>query len=174
MIRELRSQLGVLEGSLNTATEKEVILAKELAEKEVLQAKADKECSRLQRALAVWTDELTNIATRLSSQLAVMDMKSWGFTVNRDETASVRLSKFFEGLIDALQTYHADRDATTADEAHQFGHDVVYEVLTRVVHRNPSITLVGTFKALPVDADLAELDRLVAPIANKILEIPHE
>jgi chromosome segregation ATPase len=51
------------------------------------------------------------------SQITVMDMKSWGFTINDKESTSIRLNKFFKGLINTLKTYHKDRSTSFTDES---------------------------------------------------------
>jgi hypothetical protein len=78
-----------------------------------------------------------------------MDMRSWGFTVNDKEATSVRLTKFFEGLIDALKTYHEDRSASFADESRKFARNVLYKVLLKLAHRHPDLDLSGIFRKLP-------------------------
>jgi hypothetical protein len=100
-----------------------------------------------------------------------MDMKSWSFTVNNKETASTRLSKFFNGLVKALNTYHEDRSASFANESQKFGRGVLYKVLTKVVYRNPNIDLSGAFKSLPEDTDITIIDKVVLPIADKVLKV---
>jgi hypothetical protein len=100
-----------------------------------------------------------------------MDMKSWSFTVNDKETASSRLTKFFNGLIEALNTYHEDRSASFANESRKFVRDVLYKVLTKVVYRNPNVDLSGAFKSLPEDNDITVIDKVVAPIVDKVLKV---
>jgi hypothetical protein len=70
-----------------------------------------------------------------------------------------------------LNTYHEDRAASFANESQKFSRDVLYKVLTKVVHRNPNINLFGAFKSLPEDTDITAFDKVVTPIADKVLEI---
>ena len=93
-----------------------------------------------------------------------MDMKSWGFTVNDKEATSVCLTKFFEGLIDALKTYHEDRSASFADESRKIVREIVYKVLLKIAHRNPGLDLSGVFRRLP--------DSTGDTAADKIVQIP--
>jgi hypothetical protein len=86
--------------------------------------------------------KLIDIAER-SVQLAVMYMKSWSFTVNDKEAASVWLSKFFEGLIEALEMYQEERAASFANESRKLTRDILYKVLIKVANRNPNIDLSG-------------------------------
>ena len=128
--------------------------------------------AQLHENLSLWTGRLVNAAKRISSQIAEMDMKSWGFTINDKEATSVRLTKFFEGLIDALKTYHEDRSASFADESQKFAHEVVYRVLLKIAHRNPGFDLSGVFRKLPENTDVTAADKIAAPLADKVLQIP--
>jgi hypothetical protein len=128
--------------------------------------------NQLQENLSLWTNGLVNIAECITSQIAVMDMRSWGFTVNDKETTSVRLTKFFEGLIDALKTYHEDRSTLFADESWKFVHNVLYKVLLKLAHRHPDLDLSRIFRKLPQNTDVTATDKIAAPLANKVLQVP--
>ena len=99
-------------------------------------------------------------------------MRSWGFTVNDKETTSVRLTKFFEGLIDNLKTYHEDRSASFADESRKFERNVLYKVLLKLAHRHPDLDLSGIFRKLPQNTDVSATDKIAGPLADKVLHVP--
>jgi hypothetical protein len=46
-----------------------------------------------------------------------MAMKSWAFSVGKNEVPSVKLTLFFEGLIEGLKMYEDDRAACFVDES---------------------------------------------------------
>jgi hypothetical protein len=101
-----------------------------------------------------------------------MDMKSWSFTVNDKEAASARLTKFFDGLIDALKTYLKDISTSFANKSWKFGRDVLYKVLVKVAYRNPDVDLFGVFKTLLQNTDITATNKVIAPIADKVLLVP--
>jgi hypothetical protein len=157
---------------LESAKERERVLTEKLEKEEVLKKDAENNYAELHHNLSLWTGRLVNAAERISSQIAVMDMKSWGFTESDKEATSVRLTKFFKGLIDALKTYHEDRSASFADESRKFAREVVYRVLLKIAHRNPGLDLSGVFRKLPENTDVTAADKIAAPLADKVLLIP--
>lgn len=97
---------------------------------------------------------LVGTAKRHTSQLAIMDMKSWSFTVNEQDVDSIILTKFFDDLIKALETYNDDRAASFANASRQFVHNVLYTMLLNLAHRSPGLNLSRIFKKLPQDTDV--------------------
>ena len=126
---------------LESAKERERALTEKLGKEEALKKDAENNYSQLHENLSLWTGRLVNAAEHITYQIAMMDMKSWGFTDNDKEATSVRLTKFFEGLIDALKTYHKDRSAAFANESRKFTREMLYMVLLKIAHRNPSLDL---------------------------------
>jgi hypothetical protein len=147
-------------------------LTEKLGTEEALCIDVENRFNQLQENLSLWTNGLVNIAERITSQIAVMDMRSWGFTINDKEATSVRLTKFVEGLIDALKTYHEDRSASFADESQKFMHNVLYKVLLKLAHRHPNLDLFGIFRKLPQNTDITAVDKIAAPLADKVLQVP--
>jgi hypothetical protein len=171
-VEDLKAKLATLEKDLESTKEKEIILTEKLKTEETLREDAKNKFTQQQEVLSLWTNTLVNIAEGITTQLAIMDMKSWSFTVNDKEATSARLTKFFDGLIDALKTYHEDRSASFTNESRKFSRDVLYKVLLKVAYRNPDVDLSGAFKSLPQNTDVIATDKIVAPIADKVLLVP--
>lgn len=111
---DLKTKLATLEENLESGKTREAILVKDLEKAQIHLTDAETKFNQLKNSLALWTEGLVDTAERLTRQLAVMDMKSWSFTVNDKEAASVRLTKFFKGLIEAPETYQEERAASFA------------------------------------------------------------
>ena len=93
---------------------------------------AEEKFIQLKNSLGLWTDKLVDVTERLTVQLATMGMKSWGFSISQKEATSVRLTLFFEGLIDVLDGYHKERAAKFAAESRKLLHDVLFKVLVKI------------------------------------------
>ena len=117
-------------------------------------------------------DKLVDIGECLTSQLADMDMKSWIFTANDHEVASARLTKFFNGIIEALKTYHEDRSTSFANESRKFARSVLYAVLLNLARHNPELDLSKIFKRLSENTVVTVADKIEAPSADKVLRVP--
>lgn len=163
---DLKLKLATLEGTLEVAMEKERLLLKDLEDEKKMLADAEEKFLQL-NSLALWTDKLVDVAERLTVQLATMGMKNWGFSVSQKEATSVRLTLFFEGLIDVLDAYHKERAAKFAAESRKLLHDVLFKVLVKITCRNPGIDLSKAFTSLPAGTDTSEAEKLVAPIATR-------
>lgn len=98
-------------------------------------------------------------------------MKSWSFTTNEHEVSNARLTKLFDDLIEALKTYHDDRNASFANESRLFVRSVLYDALLNLVHRNLGLDISKVFKKLSANADVIAADKIVAPLADKVLNV---
>jgi hypothetical protein len=71
-----------------------------------------------------------------------------------------------------LKTYQDDRSASFANESRKFAREVVYRVLLKIAHCIPDLDLSGVFRKLPDNTDVTASDRIAAPLADKVLQIP--
>lgn len=76
MIQDLKSKLGGLEQNLESANTRKKALTEKLATTETLGNDTEGTLEKLQKMHSLWIDELVDTVERLSSQLAIMDMKS--------------------------------------------------------------------------------------------------
>jgi hypothetical protein len=60
------------------------------------------------------------------------------------------------------------------NESRRLCRDVLFKMLRKVVYRNPSIDLSKVFVSLPKGADTKAIDVLVAPITDRVSQIPRE
>jgi hypothetical protein len=164
-------KLATLEKNLEDTKTKEKILAEELEKEQGLLVDAEEKFNQLKSSLSLWTGRLTDIAERLTVQLAAMGMKSWGFSVNKNEAKSDRLMMFFEGLIDALKAHHQESATLLANESRKLACDMLFKVLVKLVHRNPGIDISKAFMSLPKGTDTSAVEALVAPIANSVGQV---
>jgi hypothetical protein len=83
------------------------------------------------------------------------------------------LTKFFDGLIDALKTYHNQRSALFPDESRQFERYILCTVLLKRAHWSPSLDLSEIFNKLSRDTNVTAADKIAAPLADKVHQVPN-
>jgi hypothetical protein len=81
---------------------------------------------------------------------------------------SARLTMFFESIIDALKLLQSNRATQLANKSRKLCRAVLLKVLIKVVYKNPGVDLTNVLDRLPKDADLKALEKLVAPILEKV------
>ena len=173
VIQDLKSKLAGQEQNLESHKEREKSLLEKLAAVETLWKEGKGALDKLQKMTSLWTKEVVDTAERISSQLAVMDMKSWSFIVNDQDADRVRLTKFSHGLNKALKTYHDDRSASFFNKSRQFARNILYTVLLNlacppcdgivVLPRLRLIAMISRNELLV----LPRVDRLRFPLARK-------
>ena len=100
-----------------------------------------------------------------------MKIKSWAFSIGEHEVSSVKLTLFFEGLIEGLKEYEADRDVCFGEESRKLTHIALSLVLSNITHAYPDIDLSVGFKKLPEDVDISAAQAKVASLAAKVLKV---
>ena len=58
-----------------------------------------------------------------------------------------------------------------ANKSRKLYRAVLLKVLIKVVHKNPGINLTNVLASLPEDADLKELEELIAPIIDRVSHV---
>jgi hypothetical protein len=172
VIEDHKMKVTTLAKSLDAAKEREKILMKDLQNEKALLASAANSLNELKSAYKLWTDRLGVFAENLTAQLSAMGLPKYRYSTTEGDTASARLTLFFESLIEALEKYHGERSANFASESRKFCSDVLSKVLVKIVCRNPGIDISKAFKSLPKGTDTTAVEELVTPIVSKVHQIP--
>jgi hypothetical protein len=101
-----------------------------------------------------------------------MDKESYSFTVGNHESTSARLTLFFKSILKALEKHHEGRATQVASESRKLCEGVLSKVLVKIAYRYPDVDLSKAFKNLPKGADTKAAEELVAPLVNKVSQIP--
>ena len=115
---------------------------------------------------------MVDIAERLTAQIAKMDMKSWAFSVGKHEVPSIKLTLFFEGLIEGLKTYEDDRATCFANETRKLASGALFLVLSNLAYCHPDLNLSDSFKRLPAGVNISAAEAKASPFAEKVLSVP--
>ena len=99
-------------------------------------------------------------------------MKSWAFSVGKHEVPSVKLTLFFEGLIDGLKMYEDDRAADFANESRKLARDALFLVLSNLAFFHPDLDQSDGFKKRPSGADTFVVAKKVGPLTDRVLSVP--
>ena len=65
----------------------------------------------------LWISHLTDIAGRITMQLATMGMPNVRYAPESSGTTNAKLTLFFEGVLGALEQLHSNWAASLADES---------------------------------------------------------
>src|SRR3989337_694471 len=147
-LRTLNTKLATLDKDLELAKDRERILMEEVHTAGTLQKDAELKLNDQVDLYDLWSKSLVNIVECISSQITKMNMKSWTFSVNEHEAPSVKLTHFFEGLIDGLKTYEDDIFACFTNESWKFAQAAIFTILVNFAQRYPDVDLSDAFKKL--------------------------
>ena len=165
-INDLKLKLDGLEGTLSEVRAHEETLNKDLESERQLRkddAAAHKDYVDI---IKLWTGRLIDVAERLTTQLAVMDMPNFRYSQEANISPSARLTLFFEGVLEALEQLHSNRAAYLANEAWRLCRGALTKVLTKVAFWNPSVDFADALESLAEDADLTALEERIEPIIS--------
>ena len=113
-------------------------------------------------------------AGNISVNLCALGLLKYHYSSTEGDSTSARLAFFFKNLGEALKKHHGARAAYLANESRRLCRDVLFKMLRKVVYQNPSIDLSKVFVSLPKEADTRAIDELVAPIADRVSQIPRK
>ena len=125
----MKARLGSLEKEIESAGACEKLLMTDLNNAKTLQKDAEDKLENQIQQRDLWIKNLVDIAEHLTAQIATANMKSWAFSVKEHEVPSVKLTLFFEGLIEGLKMYDDDWAACFADESRKLTRDALFVVL---------------------------------------------
>ena len=167
---DMRGQLGGLESALERANLKSRTLTADLEKTRGLQKVAEQKLAQEEKSIADWTASLVGIAQRVGTQMTAMGLQALDLSMNTSQPRTANLPLFLEGLLTELETYHADRAKTFANEAKILVRNVILRMFTKVMYYNPGADLQHVFKKVPESAELEVARQAAIPIADKVAE----
>ena len=144
----------------------EQILAKTLADEQLLLQTASSYHNELVEGMKLWTNHLVDVAEKITTQLTAMGMPNFRFSHEARVVESARLSEFFERFLAALKLLQSTRAAYLAEESRQLCRDALIKVLTKVAHWNPNIDFAQALDSLPEGVDRQALEERIEPIIS--------
>ena len=165
-IDDLKLKLDSQEKMLSESKAREQLLAKDLADKQLLLRTAASSHNKLVESTKLWTSHLVDVAEKLTAQLTAMGMPNFRFSHEARVAESARLSEFFERVLAALKLLQSTRAAYLAEESRQLCRDALIKVLTKVAHWNPSVDFAQALDSLPEDVDRQALEEHIEPIIS--------
>ena len=97
-----------------------------------------------------------------------MGMPNVRYAPERSGTTDAKLTLFFEGVLGALEQFHANRAASLANEARRLCQGAMTKVLTKVAYWYPDLDFDAALESLSEDADLATLEERIKPIISHV------
>lgn len=91
-IEDLNTKLATLEKDLELAKDRERVFTEEVNIAGALRKDAELNLKDQVDLYDLWSKSLINIAERISTRIAKVNMKSWTFSVNEHEAPSVKLT----------------------------------------------------------------------------------
>ncbi|KAI4997093.1 hypothetical protein ZWY2020_052435 [Hordeum vulgare] len=170
-IANLHLNLARLEEALERSKARERVLTKDLQDEKALLECVAADHDDYVGGVKIWTELLADVAGRLMAQLSAMGRHNFSYSSNAGTSPNARLTLFFDGMIDVVEQLHSGKAARLANESHKLCWVVLLKVLTKVVHKNPSINLTNVLERLPKDVDLKALEELVMPIIDKVNQV---
>jgi hypothetical protein len=122
--------------------------------------------------VGIFTDRLANAAADIDKELTAMGVLDFGYPADKSTQTSVKLALFFDGVVEALQQLQDNQRAQLANESRKLCRGVLQKLLVKIAYRNPGVDFSNIFKKLPKGYDPAPLEALVAPILEKVDNIP--
>jgi len=171
-ITNMKARLGSLEMEIESAGACDKLLMMDLSKCRTLQKDTEQKLENQIQQRDIWIKNLVDIAECLTAHVAKTNMKSWAFTVSNHEVPSVKLTLFFEGLIEGLKMYEEDRATCFAEESWKLARDTLFLVLSNLAFLHPDLNLPDGFKKLLPGADTSTAVEKVAPLAENVLSIP--
>ena len=102
-INDLKLKLDGLEGTLSEVRAREETLNKALESERQLRKDDAAAHKDYVDSVNLWISRLIDVAERLTTQLAVMDMPNFRYSQEANISPSARLTLFFERVLDALE-----------------------------------------------------------------------
>ena len=167
-IDDLKLKLDSQEKMLSESHACEQILAKDLADEQLLLWTAASSHNKLVESMKLWTSHLVDVAEKITTQLTAMGMPIFRFSHETCVAESARLSEFFERVLDALKLLQSTRVAYLAEESWQLCWDALIKVLTKVAHWNPSVDFAQALDSLLEDIDHQALEERIEPIISHV------
>jgi hypothetical protein len=171
-IEDLKLKLTTLKESLDNAVKREKLLATELQKEKSLLQDAVATHRKLRENVGIFTDRLASAAVDIDKELTAMGVLDFGYPADESTQTSVKLALFFDGVVEALQQLQDNQRAQLANESRKLCRGVLQRLLVKIAYRNPGVDFSNIFKKLPKEYDPAPLEALVAPILEKVDNIP--
>ena len=167
-INDLKLKLDGLEGKLSEAGAREETLNKALEDNKRLRNDDAAEHKDYAKSVNLWISRLVDIAGRIAAKLAVMGLPDVRYSQEPNVSPNVRLTLFFEGVLDALEQLHSNRATYLANESRRLCRGALTKVLTKVAYWNPNVDFTDALESLPEDVDLAALEERIEPIIKRV------
>ena len=98
-------KLTALGKSLDEARKRKKILTKDLQDEKALVTSTARTFNERKGAYKLWIDRLVVAAESISAQLSAMGLPEYHYSTAEGDTASTRLTIFFESLIEVLEKH---------------------------------------------------------------------
>lgn len=155
-----------MEGTLSEVRAHEETLNKDLESERQLRKDDAAAHKDYVDSVNLWIGRLIDVAGKLTTQLAVMGMPDVRYSQETNISPNVRLTLFFERILDALEQLRSNQATYLANEARRLYRGALTKVLTKVAFWNPCVDFANALKSLPEDGDLMALEERIEPIMS--------